>query len=378
LLNAISNTIGDGGITPYVYGTPAPVGDKPTGVLITGSGTNLGSVTLPSNAMVVEYNASVRGVIYGGAAPDQLVVAGNSGITYFANAGIGTVIAGGGDNIIRIDKGSSHHISTDAGADWITVSSGDNFISAGLGKNLIGLDSGNNTVDVTGDDTVSIGKGNDTITVEQGGKANITGGSGKLYVLNNGGNATVFAGAGSTTVDGASGGGEYWGGKGGNNSLTGGMLQTTLYGGGNGDTLTSGFKNDLLVAGPGNETLLGSGAGNVTFRTGSGDDYVVAGAGNDTIQDGSGNATLWGGGGKDSFVFKFGTAGGITEIKDFTFGTDNIVLQGYSNQHEFSDAVKNHATIVPATGVTAGSITVTLSDNTTIVFDGATVKTQLV
>jgi hypothetical protein len=364
LLDVVTKGIELGDVTPYQLGETAPTigyGE----LIISGNGGT--AMPPPSTAIIVD-NATLPSVIFGGSAPVQLLVSGESGINYIVNTGAGTVIAGGGSNYIFAGAGTGDHLyQTGNGDDTIIAETGNSTIQAGFGQNIIQLGSGNSIVDVTGTDDITAGSGFDTVTVQNGGSAVISGGSGTVFLANTG-LATLFGGEGSTTVMG-SGGGYYEGGKAGHNLLIGvSTLGTTLHGGGNGDTLQAGGGgDDLVVAGDGNETLLGTGGGKVTFVTGSGNDYVKAGSGADTIFDGSGNATLWGGAGPDTFVFKFGTAGGHTEIKDFTVGTDSVVLDSYPG-HTITEILNAGV----ASTVNGGSFTITLSKDVTVTFDGLT------
>lgn len=358
LLNDLSEQILSGGITPYTYDGTGPLTPPPGESAMQYTGKGVVSVPADTSFVLVPGDPTV----FGGQAPKQVVISGLGPLTYYANAGIGTVIAGAGNNFIKIGKLSSDHlVLTDSGNDTIKALYGNDSIGAGLGHNLITLGVGNDSVDVTGHDKIYAGSGFDTVTVEKRGDAVITGDSGKLLVfIDQGGQATVFGGQGSVTVDGAAGRSEYLrGGWAGHNSLVGGA-NTSLFGAGSGDTLIATGGNSLLVAGKGNETLIGS-SGSDTFRAGSGNDLIKAGKGSDTIFAGTGNETAWGGGGSDAFVFKHGQAGGHAEIKDFTVGRDKVVFQGYG-RNELQYALR-HAT------VSGGSLTLTLSDRTTITFD---------
>jgi Ca2+-binding RTX toxin-like protein len=134
------------------------------------------------------------------------------------------------------------------------------------------------------------------------------------------------------------------GGTGGDNLLFAGTGNATLFGGGSGDQLfASGAAGQELHAGAGNETLNG-----------------VFASGADTFFASTGNSTITGGSGPDSFVFTNGQSGGTDLIQNFTSGPDTINLQGYG-KNEVADALKSQT-------VTAGSVTITLSDSTKITF----------
>lgn len=280
LMALVNTNVLQGLVTPYEYSGQGPL-NPPAGegsLELTGAGPV--NVYVPADTTSV-FDASDP-TIHGGQASTQLVVTGLQGVTYFANAGIGTVIAGGGNNFIGIGRRSGNHlVLTDAGNDTIKALSGNDSIGAGLGSNLVILGGGNDLVDVTGCDTVRAGSGQDTVTVEKGGEAVVYGDFGQLSFVDYGAASTVFGGGGSATL-----------------------------------------------------------------QAGSGSDVFVAGQG------------------ADSFVFLNGAAGGNTEIQDFTLGVDKVVLQGYGPD-EVAQALQNAT-------VSCGSVTLRLSDNTTITFDGIT------
>lgn len=280
LMAAVNANIIQGFVTPYDYSGHGPV-NPPSGegsLELTGSGND--RVFVPANTTSVFDPSDTT--IYGGRALQQLVVTGEGGVTYFANAGVGTVIAGGGDNLIEIGRRSGDHLAlTDAGNDTIRALGGNDSVGAGLGHNVVYLGWGNDLVDVTGVDTVHAGSGCDTVTVQKGGTAVVYGDHGRLSFVDHGTASTVYGGWGS-----------------------------------------------------------------------------------DTLQAGSGRDVFVGGHGADRFVFQNGSAGGHTEIRDFTLGRDKVVLEGYGS-HEIARALW-HATVA------CGSLTLTLSDRTTITFDGVT------
>jgi Ca2+-binding RTX toxin-like protein len=97
------------------------------------------------------------------------------------------------------------------------------------------------------------------------------------------------------------------------------------------------------------------------FYAGSGSNQIIGGGGNDTFVAGSGAATMTAGLGSDVFQFVSGTAGGTDLIAGFT-STDKLHLQGYG-AGAIQDALGTQA-------VSAGSVTITLSDNTQVTLSG--------
>ena len=224
-------------------------------------------------AIVVENNGVTSTVQGGGNASGQTVLAGNGGLTFSAKVGSVTVVAGGGDNLIRLGSDTSTSvIATSDGNDTI-VAGGAGTIEAGLGSNSINLskDAGGVVINSTGQDTVHLGTGHDSITALNNGSDLILGASsysGSGYSLTFIGDSvasTILGGAGSYDIRGDRGGGVFHGGSAGDNSIVGGVGSVTIFGGGAGDTLKGGAGDDRIVAGLGNETL-GGGAGANLFN----------------------------------------------------------------------------------------------------------------
>ena len=100
------------------------------------------------------------------------------------------------------------------------------------------------------------------------------------------------------------------------------------------------------------------------MAAGSGADSLIGGQGSDTMFAGTGNSTLTGSGSNDLFVFSKGAAGGVDVITDLG-ATDSVVLIGYGG------AAAVIAALAGAT-VSGGSTTISLSDNTKVVFSNVT------
>lgn len=364
-LAGVSAGVDNGTITPYNYNFTGPLVPPPgpSVLFLTGKG----SLAIPDTTGTVVDSSVTQDTLLGGNAAEQLVVSGKGGITYFANTGAGTVIAGGGNNTIydAPSGGGDHLILTDKGDDLIFALTGNDTVSAGKGHNRIVLGSGADSVQVTGADTIVRGTGASTITVITG-NAVVYGGSGSLFFTNANNPSTVSGGTGSATMSGGVGGGEFRGGAGGKNFIVGGDQSSTLFGGGSGDQLFSvGQGNDLVAAGSGNETLTGVGSGADTFQAGPGNDIITGGVGNNTIVAGSGSDTLTGGPiNSNDYLFIDGQAGGKVLITDFMKGVDDLTLQGYG-PGALDNALDN-ATVV------GGSTIIELPDNTRITFLGVT------
>lgn len=94
---------------------------------------------------------------------------------------------------------------------------------------------------------------------------------------------------------------------------------------------------------------------------------MKAGSGNDTLVAGTGNDTMTGGSGHDLFVFFNNNAGGQNVINDMT-GNDTVAFAGY-NLQSLSASLQNATT-------SGGSVSILLSDNTRITFNGITSLTN--
>jgi Ca2+-binding RTX toxin-like protein len=371
LLDGVSAGVEAGTITAYSYGGSGPL-IPPSGasmLVLTGPG----AVTIPASTATVVDVSGIHHAIIGGDATEQFLVTGRTGITYFANTGSGTVIAGGGDNTIVIggkshgrdddddsrmvgyfsgDRDGSrwkadhdghedvdehgnhtvpaignHVVLTGGQSDRIYALAGDVTIGAGGGNNTIVLGTGTARVDVTGTDRIQAGAGSATIDAT-GGQAIVTGERGAISFIGGAMASTVFGASGAVTATGGSGGGWFKGGSDGNNLLTAGAGAVTLFGAATGDRLTGGAAADVLVAGTGNETLTG-------------------------------------GGDIDEFTIIRGLVG-HNLITDFTLGTDRLVLSAFNSNEFANDLVNAH--------VVAGGVSITLSDNTVLTFANLSVS----
>lgn len=359
ILGMITNQVSEGNLTPFAYDGIGPL-DAPTTpayMIVTGPG----AASLPANVLDVVDVAKGPVLLQGGTASVQSVVS-ESPITYFANSGVGTVVASGGDStlITQLTGGGDHLFLTDGNNNRILAFSGNDSIYAGPGRNSILLGSGNDLVGVTGQDSIIAGSGNDTVDVMSGSAA-VQGGTGTLLFANGDGSSTVFGGMGSDTITGGNGGGVYHGGSAGNNLLIGGLAATTLFGGGAGDTLIAeGGANDKLIAGPGNETLIGAGYGSDTFVGGSGADSMMGGFGRNTFVLGAGGGTITGGFSGNIYQFIDDKTHGNFVVTDFTQGTDKIKLSGEG--HNAIDKALRSQTL------SGGNVTISLGDHTKITF----------
>ena len=305
---------------------------------------NTAQATIPAGLGMVVAGPSAAAVTVTGGATAATVLGGASGLTFYGGTGGGEILTGAGANSVTAAStgGGNLAIVGNTGKNTIFATSGADTIAGGTGANTIGLGSGSNVVISSGTDTINVG-------------------TGSALVFATAGTQSVFGGAGGLTfVSGGTGA-----------TVVGGSTAATLFGGPGGTIQFSGATSgNLLVAGAGGETLSTAAAtgSNVLFG-GAGRNFLAGGAGNDTFVVGSGNETLTGGGGANLFQFINGaTAGGTDIITDFGASSANRVnLSGFSG---------NAVTAALATEKSGPSGTsITLADNTTVVFQGVTTLT---
>jgi len=342
-------------------GFPPPLPPGKTGEFVQ---SETGATLMPKGYDFV-VDAAKTALIFGNGDANEAVLVGNGNLQFFAVGGSGSVIGGGGKDMITV-------VPTDSGNWLIALGNGDDSIralgggsdtiSTGSGHGILQLGSGSDFITTTGSDTVLAGTGSETINAI-GAHDVVYGNASSLFFVA-GGAATIFGGTGSDTVIGTTGKALFEGGSAGNNVLQAGSGPATLFGGGNGDQLyAGGDKAQQLHAAGGNETLFGGFAsGNDTFYGGSGSDQITGGSGNNTFVAGTGTATITASPGSMNLFDLMKTMGGGSET--VTGLTDpsqvHIDLSGYG-KNEIKYALAQQST-------TDGSVTVTLSDNTTVTF----------
>jgi Ca2+-binding RTX toxin-like protein len=359
-------------------------------------------------------------------APGQLnesVLSGQGGLTFYLNGGSGTLIAGGGNNVVALGPnapqttGYNWTLLFDGGDNTVYATAGHFFIDDGssgaAGRNLLFLGSGDDTVQSWGEDVIVAAPGGEaTITTFAPGTV-VYGNTGPSEVCNQGGNDTIVQGGGEETVFAQATGGVYFGNTGPltfvsspyiNSTVIAGQGSAVLYGApgnsvffvGSGQFLLDGssgnqtvvgagvsgsavlfsenggsltlFGNtdgNLLVAGGGNVTLNAGGAsGNDVFFAGTGSDSIVAGTGNNFIVGGPGSDTLIGGSGTNLFQLVQGFDGGGNELIGNWNEADQLDLFGYGA------AGPNGLPAGAAVTVVNGSEVLALPDGTRITFWG--------
>ncbi len=393
----ISAAISSGAaVVTVTGGFTAPTPPTVPAVLVVNTNSPLNLAVPAAYPYVVIADSPAPMTVSGAGAANEAIVIGAGTVQFNTGGGSGTIVGGDGNKFINLGATSGFAVYTGAGNDTIDLrqsqAGGRSTVEAGAGfnafdangaitpGNTILLGAGATQVRSTGSDSIVAGAGSATIQVVGAVQTTVAGGAGTLTLVNstvasqlNFSSATSAPlSSGSTTVVGGAGGGTYRGGSDGNNLLVGGVGAVTLQGAGNGDVLlamgTTGMQ--LLYAGSGNETLLGSlSTTSNLFVAGSGSDLIFGGSGADTFVAGKGTATITAGAGADKFMFNAATsAGAQITITDFTPGIDFIQLANYSGSNTPSSLAS------AASHVTGGS-RLTLSDGTTITFQGITTVT---
>ncbi len=339
IANAINAAAVGGTLTTFDLPDTAP--PVPSG--------NIGEAVIPVGAIATSFtapagyqyliDADTVPVTVTGAA-NQTVLAGTGGLTLTA-PGNNTVVVGGGTNAIVL-AGSTNRVVLGDGNDNVYSNTATNStIEGGTGAATIWGSSSGGNVDFLGAGT--------SLVIEGASSDTIIAGSGNALVFGNTGNDLVFGDAGALIFVGGTGA----------STVVGGGTGPTLFGSdGSNISFYGSAAGAVYAAGSGNETLDGS-ASRVggQFYAAGGADTILAGIGGDTMVAGSGAMYAVGGAGSDVFGFVSGHAGGTDFIQNFA-PNDKLLLVGYG-----SGGITSSTTV-------GGSTVVTLSDNTTITFNG--------
>ena len=363
-----------------------------------------GNATYPYNSFIGSGN-------FNGASIDAFT----TGLDFQAGTGAVTVVAGGALTITTLQSGSlGGELMLDGGLmQTVTLTSGNWTVQTGIGPGLVTLGSGADKVTVYGRDTVYGGSGRDTVTldsaesvvyggsvsatmVDQGGSDSIVGGKGWDTVFADGAALSVQGGAGQIEfVDqpghnyfaAGSGGGVVFGSAIGSTYQTGGSyfilvnlggddtvdapagsIPAVIFGGAGCDiTLKSQTPDSFVVGGVGPETINASSSSDeVLFFGGAGNSDFIGGKGTNFFCASTGDATMTGGAG-NVYEFIDGHAGGKYVISDFT-SNSYLYLSGYGTKPE--NGIETQI-------VNNGTLDVTLSDGTLIVFQNLSNAAEL-
>ena len=368
LAAAITAGVQNGSIIPAVDtdGPPPALPPGKTGEFVQ---TQTGSTILPHGYKAF-VDTAPNSIVFGSGGKDETVLSSTGNLDFIATGGSGTVVAGGGNNVISIPQGDKGDwsINTGNGNDNVLASGGgDDTISAGGGHNRLELGTGKDFITSLGNDIIVGSTGQETVAAFGDSSDYVVGNASNLFFVGNGGSATIFGGTGSDTVLGGSGPDYVVGGTAGHNLLMGGAGTATLIGGGDGDVLKAGLGSpgQALRAGLGNETLEGGHGSDTLYGGGKGSStQIIGGKGNDTFVSAGGIATVTAAASSSLFAFVKSDPGGSSVINGFISGVDQIGLEGFK-PNEAKHALNSQ-------NVVNGNDTITLSDHTKITFVGVT------
>ncbi|SJM88998.1 calcium-binding protein [Crenothrix polyspora] len=231
----------------------------------------------------------------------------------------GTVVFGGGNDVVTTRGSKALQITAGAGNDTVTTSNGSDTIDAGEGNDVINAGNGSNAVRAgEGNNRVITGTGADTVTA----------GAGDDTISTGAGNDLISAGDGNNSIDAGAG----------NNTVITGTGKDTVTTGTGHDSINSGAGDDSINSGSGNDSV-NAGAGNDSINTGAGHDSVTAGAGNDTINTGVGN---------DSVVISNDIGNNIITI-DGGAGIDKLFLSDLNAQVSSVQAIGRNGLVIGLT-----------------------------
>lgn len=264
------------------------------------------------------FGGSGNDVLNGGAARDELD--GGSGVdrAEYADATTSLLV-----DLLR----SNDNLGQAAGDTFSSIEG----IGGGIkGDNLRG-DNGNNTI---------LGRAGEDLLYGRGGKDLLIGGDSDDRLFGGSGDDRLVGNSGDDILQGGSGADKLEGGDGMDTAdyanATGAVGVDLLFANFNtgeaaGDTFDSveglaGTGNADDLRGTDEENVINGRGGNDLIFARDGDDTIRAGSGRDTVYGGAGDDIIEGEGGADRFVFRNGDGNDV--IRDFTDGSDVIVLEG--------------------------------------------------
>ncbi len=401
----INSAAGAGVLTAFNVGptttTPAlPAGNVGEAVVLTAQPP----VAMPAGYVFLTDNATVPTTVTGSASGFDGVLSGIGGINFTGGAAPGVFVAGGGPNVFNGGSGA-YYATTGDGADTINTGGGNDTVDPGTGANVVTLGTGTNIVLSSSTDSITGGTGTSTIFLSGAG-ATVNGAGGALDVASTGTRDAVTLGSGGGTIFGGTGstydlaGAAVVIGSVGANTINAGLSAATVFAGGGNELVNGpaaggsllfigGAGSSTVVGGAAPVTLFGSAGGSITFTGSTSGNLLDAGTGTlldasgstgaDVLEGGLGANTLLGGTGADTYVLGSGATtltGGTTAANLFDFvasatggatdvitdfkTSDKLALTGY--------AADTAAGVLPTATVSGGSTTITLSDQTKIVF----------
>ncbi len=348
--------IGGGVAQELVAGGGATLLDAPgTDTVVAGAGADTVALT------------GAAGLLFGGSGP-LLVDALGGQDTVVGGPGSLTVTGGSGGGFLYGSAAGDNRLTAGNAPTWL--------VQGGAADTLVGAGGGNDTLFAAGSGAATLiggGSAGDTFVDAATGSDLILPGGGTNPIFLGAGAATVALGTGRILLHGGAGMLEAFGGSAGGNVLTAGSGAATLVGGGSGDLLTGGGAGDLLIAAAsGNDTLIGGslqeslvGAGGTAanvFLPGAADAVIAPEAAPAVIEPGSGQTTVSAGSGAELLDFVAGAAGGRVFVTGFDPARDMVQLDGYGSAAG--------AAAVAAQREIGGSAWLTLPDGTTVAFVG--------
>ena len=392
-------------VTSTSVAPAVPMGNTSEAVILSASA----QVAMPAGYTFLTDVATTPTTISGATATAGFegVLSGTGGVTFNAGTTAGIFAAGGGANVFNGTTGS-FSVYTGDGNDTITTGAGSDFVDAGTGANVITLGAGMSYVSSTSNDLITGGSGLSTVGASGHG-ATINGGTGAILINSTGaadivtlgagggsvfggtnstynlvGNAMVIgddgsntvnaggatayvsAGSGNVLVHGGSGALTFLGGAG-NSTVTGGSAPVTLFGANGGSVTFTGTAagNMLTVIDSGKIDASGSTGGSDTLFGGLGANTILGGTGGDLFVVRSGVSSLTGGAnGVNTYDFVASNTGGATDVISDFKSADKISVSGYT--------ANTPGAVLQTATVSGGSTTITLSDQTKIVFQNYT------
>ncbi len=373
------------------------------------------NVQMPDGYVFLTDVAATATTVTGANSGFNGVLSSTQGVTLDAGAANGLFVAGGGANTFNGATAAganggvgSYFVATGDGSDTVNAGIGNDTVDAGAGANVVNLGSGTSVVLSESSDQINAGTGTGLVFLE-GSHATIAGSTGALMVaatgayeqvaLGAGGGtifggaqgsyslagsaavvgsdgsntisvnqaaATVFAGTGNDTVFGPTGSGSltFIGGAG-SSSVIGGSTAATLFGADGGTITLTGSGANLVGVGSAARVDASMATGSNVFFGGTAASTILGGTGTDVFVLGAGATSLTGGAtGANVFDFVASATGGATDVISDFKATDKLAISGYK--------ADTAADVLKSATVSGGSTTVTLSDQTKIVFQNYT------
>jgi hypothetical protein len=333
-------------------------------LVLAGTGNTTVSSGGANTSVFGSYNGTAGNLTAALSGTDDLVSLGDS-TGSVTTSGSGAFVQGGiSGTTLTINDTGSHDVFNGLSSNEVaTIGGSAAYLQGGTaGSTMTVVDTGTN-------DTINALASGMTVTASGSGLY-VNGGSGPLSFVGGANASTIYGSSTGSTVT-AGSGGVFFAANGTSNVASGPAGSTsTIFGAAGSSATVGGAGNLIYSASTGNATLNGASAtGNVNAwlpGSGSGADSITTGSGNDTITAGAGSDTLNAGAGSNVFLFVAGHTAGATDF--ITDSAANIANDLFSF---------NNYGPTPTENLSGSQVTLTLSDNTTIVFTDLTSTSQL-